>query len=211
MVIVDPLNLYRQVHELTRSLPVHRWPFVAGAVPRNGVYVVYEEGEDFEGQPRIARVGSHERPGRLPGRLRDHCSNNKNGSIFRKHLGSALMKKRDYPDAEIARWMRSDTRGWPEVEDAIDAQLRRRFTFACIRADELFEWRDIERRLIASLTCLESSPASPGWLGQLASNPVVRRCGMWVDKHVGDIRLFDDTSLQRLATLIDTSLHPPTR
>jgi hypothetical protein len=203
--ITDPLSLYRAIHEITRPLPARHWPFVARAVPSSGVYLVYEGGELFEGQPRIVRVGSHQRPGRLPGRLRDHWSNDKNGSVFRKHLGSALMQQRGYPDSDIALWMHQGTHGWPEIEQAIGDELRSRFTFSCIRVDEPFEWVDIERQLIASLTRLGISPTSPGWLGRFASNAVVRACGMWVDKHVGAACVLDDAGLQRLATLVDGS------
>ncbi len=204
---LSPLALYRLVHEIVRPLTIHSWPFVTAAIPSNGVYLIYEEGEFFEGAPRIVRVGSHPTQRGLPRRLRTHRSGSKNSSVFRKHLGSALMRKQRYPDEHITLWMRSKTRGWPHIEQAITAVLQQCFTFSCVHIEGAAERMQSERHLIASLTSLEDTPASQQWLGRLAWRPVIPACGMWNSQYVRDARVLDQHGLSRLEQLVEESLH----
>jgi len=207
MAALDRLALYRAVHDIARPLARHFWPFIADAVPRNGVYLVYEEGELFEGRPRIVRIGTHRAQDGLRRRLRYHVGGNKNSSIFRKHLGSALLKRLGYAGEEIARWMRQDTRGWRDVEKAITLELETRFSFSCLHIEDAPERMRTERQLIASLTCLDYSPASDHWTGNLAGSLVVRSCGMWNTQHVGGSDALDQQGLHRLERLVHESLH----
>lgn len=206
MTALDRLALYRAVHQIAGPVARHSWPFIVDAVPSNGVYLVYEEGELFEGRPRIVRIGTHRAQDGLRRRLRYHVGGNKNSSIFRKHLGSAVLKRLGYAGEEIARWMRQDTRGWRDVEKTITVELETRFTFSCLRIDNTSERMGMERRLIASLTCLDYSPASDQWIGNLAWSPVVRSCGMWNSQHVADSDRLDEGGLRELGVLVETSL-----
>lgn len=70
--------------------------------PERGVYFFFEDGETRpDGQPRVVRVGTHglksDSRSTLWGRLRQHRGNsnghggNHRGSVFRLHVGSALL------------------------------------------------------------------------------------------------------------------------
>ena len=84
------------VHERLLSLPEFEDP---NEVPiTDGLYFFYEDSEysphAYSG--RIVRVGNHPRSdGRLVGRLWDHYRGGKNGSVFRRYLGGALMRDED--------------------------------------------------------------------------------------------------------------------
>ena len=55
-------------------------------IPQNGIYVLFENGEQGHGGDRIVRVGTHRGRNNLPGRIREHLYKaNKDRSIFRKH------------------------------------------------------------------------------------------------------------------------------
>ena len=66
-----------------------------------GLYFFYERGEksDHGTAGRVVRIGNHPHSrNRLIGRLSDHyrtASNAKNGSVFRRYLGGALIRRRD--------------------------------------------------------------------------------------------------------------------
>ena len=92
-------------------------PYLLGACtgregwPQRGVYLVFEPGEyRADGHtPRVVRVGTHAlkrgSQRRLWQRLRQHRGNNDGGgnhrgSVFRKHVGAALLA-RDGPLPEV--------------------------------------------------------------------------------------------------------------
>src|SRR5215213_2216752 len=74
-------------------------------LPPNGIYAFFERGETIPWPggttDRIVRVGTHKVDGNFPGRIRAHygrvrsLGGNKNGSVFRKHLGGALLRQTD--------------------------------------------------------------------------------------------------------------------
>lgn len=90
-------------YALIRSLPCldHQTP--RKQLPRNGVYVFLEQGEPVRClnmvTDRVVRVGTHRTDSRFRSRIRQHYGNvrslrgNKNASVFRKHLGGALLKR----------------------------------------------------------------------------------------------------------------------
>ena len=86
----------RTIHALIGSLPAFEEP--AEVTITDGLYFFYEDGESAQHAPagRIVRVGNHPRSDRtLVRRLRQHYKGHKNGSVFRKFLGGALMRSED--------------------------------------------------------------------------------------------------------------------
>ncbi len=92
--------------------------------PRRGVYFFFEPGEHRENlsTPRVVRVGTHGlRPSSsttLWGRLSQHRGNsggghagggNHRGSIFRLHVGEALLASGDYPPEISRTWGRGSS------------------------------------------------------------------------------------------------------
>ena len=55
-------------------------------VPKNGIYILFENGEEAHGGERIVRIGTHRGQDNLAPRIRAHLyTHNKDRSIFRKH------------------------------------------------------------------------------------------------------------------------------
>jgi hypothetical protein len=72
-------------------------------VPPNGVYVLFEMGEEGHGGERIVRIGTHTGQNNLAPRIREHLyTPNKDRSIFRKHVGRCLLARAK--DAFLAQW-----------------------------------------------------------------------------------------------------------
>jgi hypothetical protein len=49
---------------------------------------------------------------------------NKNGSVFRKHLGGALMRRMDTSDERIGPWLLQGGPSFPDVEESVSRLLR---------------------------------------------------------------------------------------
>jgi hypothetical protein len=215
--------VYASVDELRRRLGGPRRLADATARtgwPRHGVYLFFEPGEVREDgvTPRIVRVGTHALTETsrttLWRRLAQHRGavggsnpggGNHRGSIFRLHVGTALIARDGWHD--VARtW----GRGGSASRDvrATEVELERAVS-RTIGAMPLL-WLDapdrrarglIERDLIALLSNYDRDPIdppSPGWLGHHADREAIRRSGMWNVNHVRDqvdgegLRLFHE-------------------
>ena len=74
------------IHTLGWALPRHRFPFDQAAIPHDGIYFLFQDGERAHGGERIVRVGTHNGEAQLRSRLQQHFINeNKDRSIFRKN------------------------------------------------------------------------------------------------------------------------------
>src|SRR4051812_919707 len=92
-----------ELHELVRRGTLHRFPYERGVIPRNGIYVLFERGEDSHGGGRIVRVGTHTGDNQLRSRLTQHfVKENKNRSIFRKNIGRCILNRSS--DQFLAEW-----------------------------------------------------------------------------------------------------------
>lgn len=180
-------------------------------LPHRGVYFFREAGELLSGGSlRVVRVGTHAvsagSQSSLHSRLKTHLgsksgSGNHRGSIFRLHLGHAMLKKenhtiptwgvgsvappelRENPMAQEAELMWemkvSDRIGamtilWVDVPDEPSATSMRAF---------------IERNAIALLSNQRSpfTPASETWLGCHSPREEIRASLLWNLKHVDEV------------------------
>ena len=76
--------------------------------PANGIYILFEEGEQAHGMKRIVRIGTHTGNNQLRPRLSQHFINErKDRSIFSKNIGRCLLNKNNDPFLED--WQRDLT------------------------------------------------------------------------------------------------------
>jgi hypothetical protein len=195
---VDVESTCVEIHQLVATLPLHRTPREVAF--SNGLYFFYERGERSEHGPdgRIVRIGNHPRSQeRLVGRLGDHyrfSAGAKNGSVFRRYLGGALIRQRDAgstclsPGPGAGHWEHQDEVACPDcagVELDIRELLADRFSFRCVRVDDMSMRNRLEDRLIATIAACPTCRPSAGWLGQHAYPALVRSSGLWNTQHVG--------------------------
>src|SRR5665647_2597967 len=134
-----------QVYNLLLNLPRHNHLTPRIGLPLNGIYVFYETGEKclLNGCEidRIVRIGTHKSDGRFPGRIRQHYGKvnslrgNKNSSVFRKHVGSALLYRNNPDDIRLNDWIIQNGPTFSEIEEQVSRELRNRFTFVCFSVD----------------------------------------------------------------------------
>jgi hypothetical protein len=173
------------------------------AWPQRGIYFFFENRELREnGSLRVVRVGTH---GTQEGsqstlweRLRQHRGNttgehkgggNHRGSIFRLHVGSAILTKNGYnvPTWGVGEFPESEL---SDAEHKVEKQVS-----DYIRAMP-FLWLDVddpagphsmrgylEKNTIGLLSNYEKEevfdPAFSGWLGRYAENEKIRHSGLW--------------------------------
>lgn len=201
-------------------------------LPDRGVYFFFEEGElraDGSG-PRVVRVGTHAlRPSKstLAKRLKQHEGNaggshpgggNHRGSIFRLHVGTALLASGGWPADVQASWGRGNKPppGARDLEYPLEQAVS-----ACIGAMP-FLWVEVddepsatsERGTIeaGSIALLSNyrkaalNPPSDEWLGHHADRDVIRSSGLWNVNHVRDP--YDPTFLDVLERRIEDVATP---
>ena len=214
---LDPTVACAEVHALLQDLPLLRTP---SEVPfSDGLYVFFEKGESSAHAPRgrIVRVGNHPRAQhRLVRRLGDHYRGQdgaKNGSVFRRYIGGAILRRLDptvpclAPGPGGGHWEQQGEPACPTcspTERAVSALLDETFRFRCIRIDDQEERNHMESRLIATIAACTVCSPSQTWLGLHAYPPLVRASGLWNVQHVGRPTV-TRTDLQRLVSLVDGS------
>lgn len=62
-----------RLHKILNGLKRHRFPFDESLIPKNGIYVLFENGERAHGDcDRIVRIGTHTGKDNLRQRLVEH-------------------------------------------------------------------------------------------------------------------------------------------
>jgi hypothetical protein len=178
-----------QIHQLLSDLGSFIDP--NQELPSNGVYFFYEDGEFCERDgvrlERIVRVGTHREQGNLQRRLHYHYYGDKNGSVFRKHIGGAILAQADPSDPRLSTWLAQDTPTFAEVEDQVNEIIRNRFRFRCTRVNDANERLTLEECLIGALSgCLHCRP-STSWLGRFARDEKIRFSGLWNSQHTDSL------------------------
>lgn len=181
------------VHHLTNALERHRFPFDGAAIPDNGIYVLFQQGESGHGLDRVVRIGTHTGSGQLRPRLAQHFMNpNKDRSIFRKNIGRALLNQRQDPFLKAweldltSRKARERFAGaidfdyQSRVETEVSEFIRNNFSFAVfeVRGEkERIAW---ESKLISTLSRCDECTPSDGWLGRSSPKEKIVRSGLWL-------------------------------
>ncbi|MEV5574715.1 hypothetical protein AB0L06_32160 [Spirillospora sp. NPDC052269] len=176
--------------------------------PQHGVEFFLEDGQARAGESRlrVVRVGSHALRATSQAtfwtRLTQHRGpvrggnagvGNHRGSIFRQHVGSALLQDGQWSDEVQMSWgQKMVSPAQREAEYPLERAVSDR-----IGAMPLI-WLDVpdrEQRISIranSISLLSRCnggihPISPGWLGLDAENENVRRSGLWNSEHVDDV------------------------
>lgn len=186
------MTLCAQVHAKVRELPLHGFPFDVKAMASNGIYLLFEKGEEAHGGPRVVRVGTHTGEGQLRARLQQHfLKERKDRSIFRKNIGRCLLARSGDPYLTV--WEKDlttkaareqlpegfDPDRQAEIERTVSAFLQRNFTFVVVPVAATDDRLRFESALASLLfSCPECTP-SAGWLGRQSPKTLIRESGLW--------------------------------
>jgi len=182
-------ELCSSLHTLLLQLPVYTSP---SDVPfSNGLYFFYETGETSQHAPagRIVRIGNHPRSdGTLVRRLKQHYGGRKNGSVFRRYLGGALIRCSTtqspclMPGPGLGHWERQHANtcsACDVIEKQVSAVLYSSFSFRCVEISARQVRNRLEGLLIATLANCGTCGPSAEWLGRNAYSTVVQTTGLW--------------------------------
>lgn len=178
--------------------------------PNRGVYFFFEDGEVREdgSTPRVVRVGTHalrESSSTLRQRLSQHKGNtagslpgggNHRGSVFRLHVGTALLATQHWPERVRETWGVANTA--PRDTRLCEYPLEKMVSthigsmpFLWLKVDDPPSPNShrgiIEAGSIALLSNFDRPAVdrpSVGWLGHHAQSELVRRSGLWNVNHV---------------------------
>ena len=188
--------------------------------PRRGVYIFFEPGEMRNSGPglRVVRVGTHAvsrgAATTLWNRLRTHRGflnggGNHRGSIFRLHVGTALLERGDFPDSVRQSWGKGSSapREVRLAEHGLECAVSEyigRMPFLWLGIDDEpgpeSKRKYIERNMVALLSSasrLRIDPPSEDWLGRDCRHKAVKKSGLWNVDHVfedydsGFLKLFE--------------------
>ncbi len=180
-------------------------------LPQRGIYFFFEPGElRADGKtPRVVRVGTHAvsegSKSTLWGRLAQHRGRagsgggNHRGSIFRLHVGTALVNRGLADAAAAAEWGRphrppdGPLREMERQVEQLVSQYIRAMPFLWVSVDDppskASDRKVIEANAIGLLSNWEREPLDPAsahWLGRWADRPAVRGSGLWNVDHVDE-------------------------
>ena len=198
----------KRIHELLETLP--KWYEPSDSLPTKGIYFFYEEGENspHTGKQRIVRIGTHGASRTLKARIKkDHYNGNREGSIFRKYLGSALLKRGRASEDRIGEWRKrrklsSRWREFEGIECKVSEVLRSKFFFRVVCVDSLKERKMFEEKLIATIAACPVCKPSDNWLGHFAWREKVRKSGLWNSNFVDSFRRITENDLERFEQLV---------
>jgi hypothetical protein len=179
------------IETLIARLPRLRHDVERTAIPPSGLYFFFE---DSEPRDQIVRVWTHRSDGGLRRRLRHHFKGNRRGSVFRRHLGSAVL----YDDERLEQWMDRGADKMPDVEVAVSRILFEHFEFSVMSVADLEERFQLEAALIGALA--REPRMSPDWRGRRAAREAIRQTGLWNVERIDHIGSVD---LNRLQELVD--------
>jgi hypothetical protein len=203
-----------ELHRLVRRGTLHTFPFDSARLPLNGIYVLFERGEECHDGNRIVRVGTHTGDRQLRSRMLQHFVNeNKDRSIFRKNIGRALLNRDRDPylgEWEHDRTSRADRARFGEEADpakrqAVEADvtmyLRECFSFVVFRVDDKSERLNLESKITSTVSRCEQCRPSGGWLGLRSPKDRIRESGLWLVNELYKEPL-SATDVERLRMLV---------
>ncbi len=207
----DIKNSCLLLHKLFNEQTMYGYTEIDSIPFNNGIYIIFEKGETYKGYSRIVRVGTHTSPNRLKARLKDHyISKNKDGSIFRKNIGKAILNQRN--DAYLSNWNVDTSKPANKhyinyslqagIEDSVSTYLQENTFFTVFEVTDLTERMRLESGIIATLNNDESFKKSVSWLGNYSTEHEIVNSGMWLKKGLND-RSLSGEELNMLIQILD--------
>lgn len=170
------------------------FPFEAqkSILPKNGIYIIFENGEMFNDLDRIVRVGTHTGDNQLFSRLKQHfVEENKNRSILRKNIGRCLLNKNGSPylplwelditsREEKERNLRLlDLEFEKQIEKQITNYIQTNLSF-CVFEVGTKEQRIIwESKIVSTIVKATLFKSSATWLGNYSPKEKIKSSGLW--------------------------------
>ena len=188
IALEEEKDAVRTIHSLFCSLPRLDWKVINSIPYKNGIYIMFENGETFHGLERIVRVGTHTKANNLRKRLNTHFNGNRESSIFRKNLGRVYLNGEQDPYLKIwdikrrAAGEEYDPVKQAGMEIKITEYMKENISFVCFPVEEMEERLRLEEGLISTLNQDASFVPGANWLGLNSPEHEIASSGLW-NKH----------------------------
>ncbi|GHT94650.1 hypothetical protein FACS1894141_1720 [Spirochaetia bacterium] len=199
------------IHNLFNEQKKYTFPFCSDDIPKNGIYILFENGETAHSTNRIVRIGTHTGENQLPSRLKQHfLTENKDRSIFRKNIGLAILNKRGDPYLKQWEWDLTsreskekylkliDSKRQAEIEKEVSDYMRKCFSFIVFRVDSKEARLSLESKIISTVSLCENCKPTQNWLGNYSTKEKIRQSGLWLVNELwktplneGDVKLLE--------------------
>lgn len=204
------------IHRLSNDLERHCFPFDKPKIPLNGLYFLFQKGEQSHNQDRIVRIGTHTGNNQLFSRLRQHFINeNKDRSIFRKNIGRALLHGRKDPFLEFWELDLTTRKAKNKYSELIDFDYQERlekevskyiqdhFSFSVFEVPDKRDRLELEAKIISTVSWCEECKPSIGWLGNKSPKEKIKKSGLWQVNELYKTP-FDNDEIKSLSKVVKT-------
>ncbi|MBL7148403.1 MAG: hypothetical protein ISS82_06255 [Nanoarchaeota archaeon] len=195
----------QRLHVLLNSMKRIIFPFDEKDISKNGIYILFENGEKGHGTDRIVRVGTHTGNNQLLSRLNQHFVNeNKDRSIFRKNIGRALLNKRK--DSYLKEWELDLTTKEAKnkfnslinpnkqkaIEKEVSEYIQNNFSFIVFPVEDKEKRLEIESKIISTISLCKECKTSVNWLGLFSPKDKIREKGLWLVNELDKKEISDE-------------------
>lgn len=185
-------NICHSLHELFGGIAACKFPYDESQVPKNGIYVLFEDGELAHGTSRIVRIGTHTGNNQLRSRLKQHFLNEmKDRSIFRKNIGRCLLARDN--DPFLAFWEldlttsaakadhagKIDFKKQVEIEGRVSEYIQGHLRFVIFEVQDKNRRLNLESKLISTVSSCDNCGPSEKWLGRHSPKSKIVLNGLW--------------------------------
>ena len=186
-------DICNNVHHIFQNLKRYKFPINGKELPKNGIYILFENNELAHNGERIVRVGTHTGNDNLAKRLKEHfMKENKDRSIFRKNIGRAILSKKDDSFLEQWNWdltTRANKDKYSSLvdfekqkftEEEVSQYIKNNFSFAIFEVKSKTDRLNFESKLISTISLCENCKPSNQWLGQSSPIQKIKESGLWL-------------------------------
>ncbi len=187
-------TLTYRLHKLFNEQERFKFPFKQreNEIPRNGIYIIFENEETFHDIDRIVRVGTHTGEKQLRSRLNQHfVKENKNRSIFRKNIGRCILNKDQSPylplwELDITSKAEKemnlkllDLDFEKKTEKRISNYIQNNLSFCVFQVDTKEQRLFWESKIVSTLAKSNELNPSKKWLGNNSTKDKIKASGLW--------------------------------
>lgn len=185
-------HICHSLHQLLGELPAFRFPYQERKIPKNGIYVLLEDGEVGHGTNRIVRIGTNTGNDQLRSRLKQHFLNEKKDrSIFRKNIGRCLLNRDNDPflefweldltshAAKTEHAAKIDFNKQNEIEKRVTEYIQGHLRFVAFEVRDKDRRLDLESKLISTVSLCDNCGPSATWLGRHSPKSKISLSGLW--------------------------------
>lgn len=203
-------KMCENLHLLFSARKILKLPFNPSQISNNGIYMVFENGEQAHGTRRVVHIGSHTGNDQLRSRLRQHfMQENKDRSTFRKNIGSALLKREN--NSFLTQWEldlttpkskdehkgKIDIQQQAAVEKRVSEYMQKNFQFIVFDIQDKITRLNLESRIISTISRCDECKPSSAWLGLSSSKGKIRESGLWLVNELYKEQL-DESDFEKL-------------